>query len=155
MMSSLSDANIFWLEQLPRNLRPDEDKIEQLERLRSRAICHILPLPNNTFAEIILSSRWATRRVQESIYSMAKDRMPDVSEKELLEAVFRSRVYPRNPAGLVLTEEEIDKEMRCIESLNDLIQYFIQRDKEESRFSRDILGAGKRIATKVDKILES
>ena len=153
-MSGLFDPNIFWLERLPRNLRPDENKVEELERLRTHAICHIFPLPNDTFTEIILSSRWATSRVQENVYMMAKEKMPDASEIELLEAVFRSRIFPQNPAGLEINEAEIDKEMRIINSLNDLISYFMQRDKEESRFLRDIFGAGKRIANKVDKILE-
>jgi len=57
-MYGLFDPNIFWLEQLPRNLRPDENKVEELERLRTHAICHIFPLPNDTFTEIILSSHW-------------------------------------------------------------------------------------------------
>ena len=153
-MSGLFDPNIYWLEQLPRNLRPAEDKVENLERLRTHAILHIFPLPNNMFTEIILSSPWATSQVQENIYMMAKEKMPDASEKELLETVFRSRIYPQNPAGLDITEEELYKEMKNINSLNDLIQYFIQRDKEETRFSRDVFGAGKRIAKKVDKILE-
>ena len=152
-MFGLFDSTIWWLEQLPSNLRPDEDKVEELEKLRSHAICHILPLPNDMFAEIILSSRWATRRVQENVYMMAKEKMPDASEKELLEAVFRSRIFPQNPAGLKMAEEEIDKEMQNINSLNDLIEYFVQRDKEENRFVRDVLGIGKRIANKIDNIL--
>jgi len=69
---------------------------------------------------------------------MEKEKMPDASEKELLEAVFRSRIFPQNPAGLEITEAEIDKEIRNINSLNDLISYFVRRDKEESRFLRDI-----------------
>ena len=154
-MSGLFDPKIRWFEQLPSNLRPDESEVEELEKLRSHAIFHIFPLPNDMFTEIILSSRWAVRRFQENVYMMAKEKMPDASENELLEAVFRSRIYPKNPAGLRMTKEEIDKEMRNIKSLNDLIQYFIQRDKEETRFSRDIFGAGKRIAKKVDRILES
>jgi len=153
-MSGLFDPKIWWLEQLPSNLRPDENKMEELERLRSHAICHIFPLPNDMFTEIILSSRWAIRRVQENVYMMAKEKMPDASERELLEAVFRSRIFPQNPAGLEMTEEEIDKEMRNINSLNGLIEYFVKRDKEESSFIRDVFGVGKRIANKVDKILE-
>ena len=153
-MSIFFDQKILWLEQLPNNLRPDEDKVEELERLRSHAICHIFPLPNDMFTEIILSSRWVTRRVQENVYMMAKEKMPDASERELLEAVFRSRIFPQNPAGLEMTEEKIDREMGNINSLNDLIEYFVQRDKEEPRFLRDVFGAGKRVANKVDKILE-
>ena len=152
-MSGLFDPKIWWFEQLPSNLRPDESEVEELEKLRSHAIFHIFPLPNDMFTEIILSSRWAVRQVQENVYIMAKEKMPDASEKELLEAVFRSRLFPQNPAGLEMTEEEIDKEMRNINSLNDLIQYFLQRDKEP-QYRRDVFGTGKRIANKVDKILE-
>ena len=153
-MSGLFDPTIWWLEQLPRNLKPDENKVEELERLRSHAVFHILPLPNDIFAEMILISHWATRRIQENVYMMAKEKMPSASEKELLNTVFRSRIFPQNPAGLKMPEEEIDKEMRNINSLNDLIEYFMQRDKEEPHFLRDLFGVSKRIANKVDKILE-
>jgi len=148
-MSGLFGPTMWWLEQLPSNLRPDEDKVEELENLRSHH--HI---PNDMFAEIILSSPVTTRRVQENAYTMAKGKMPNASKKELLEIVFRSRISPQNPVGLKMTEEEIDKEMQNINSLNDLIEYFAQRDTEEPRFLRDVLGIGKRIASKVDKILE-
>ena len=153
-MSNFFDRKILWLEQLPINLRPDENKVEELERLRSHAVCYIFSLPNDMFIEIILSSRWATRQVQENVYNMAKEKMPDASEKELLEAVFRSRLFPQNPAGLEMTKEEFEKEMQNINSLNDLIQYFVKRDKENARFLRDVFGVGRRIANKVDKILE-
>lgn len=153
-MSNFFDQKILWLEQLPNNPRPDENKVEELERLRSHAICHIFPLPDDMFIEIILSSRWATRRVQENVYMMVKEKMPDASEKELLEAVFRSRIFPQNPAGLEMTEEEINKEMRNINSLNDLIRYFLQREKEVPQYRRDVFGTGKRIANKVDRILD-
>jgi len=85
---------------------------------------------------------------------MAKEKMPNASEKEVLEAVFRTRVFPQNPAGLKMTEEEIRKVIQSINSLNDLVEYFIQRDKEEPRFQRDILGIGKKIANKIDNILK-
>jgi len=153
-MSGLFDPKIWWFEQLPSYLRPDESKVEELEKLRSHAIFYILPLPNDVFTEIILSSRWATHRVQENVYMMAKEKMPDASEKELLEAVFGNRIFPQNPAGLEMTEEEIDEAMRNINSLNDLTQYFVQRDKEEPRFFRDVFRTGKRIANKVDKVLD-
>lgn len=153
-MSSLFNPKIWWLEQFPNNLRPDENKVEELEKLRTHAICHIFPLPNDMFTIIILNSRWATRRVQENVYTLAKEKMPDATEEELLEAVFRSRILPTSPAGLEMNEEEIDKEMQNINSLDDLIHYFVKKDKEESRFLWDVLGVGKRIAKKVDKLLE-
>lgn len=153
-MSGLFDPTIWWLAQLPSNLRPDENKVEELEKLRSHAIFHILPVPNDMFAELIISSNWVIRRVQENVYKMAKEDMPSASEKELLEAVFKTRVFPKNPVGLKMTEEEIDKALRNINSLSDLKEYFVQREKEEPRLHHDTFGIGKRIINKVDKILE-
>ena len=148
-MSNLFNPEISWLEQLPSNLRPDNDKVEKLENLRSHY--HI---PNDIFIGIITSSPEIIRRVQENVYKMAKEEMPKASEKELLEAVFRTRIFPQNPAGLKMTEEEICKEIKNINTLNDLAEYFIRKDKEEPRFQRDILGIGKKIANKIDNILK-
>ena len=149
-MSNLFNPEISWLKQLPSNLRPDNDRVEELENLRSHY--HI---PNNIFIGIITSSPEITRRVQGNVYKMAKEKMPNASEKEVLKAVFRTRVFPQNPAGLKMTEEEICKVIQNINSLNDLVEYFIQRDKEEPRFQRDIFSIGKKIANKIDNILKS
>jgi len=148
-MSNLFNPEVSWLEQLPSNLRPDNDRVEELENLRSHY--HI---PNNIFIGIITSSPEITRRVQGNVYKMAKEKMPNASENEVLGAVFRTRVFPQNPAGLKMTEEEIYKVIQNINSLNDLVEYFIQKDKKESRFQRDVLGIGKKIANKIDNILK-
>jgi len=148
-MPYLFNPEVSWLEQLPPNLRPDDDKVEELENLRSHY--HI---PNNIFIGIITSSPEITRRVQGNVYKMAKEKMPNASENEVLEAVFRTRIFPQNPAGLKMTEEEICKVMQNINSLNDLVEYFIQKDKKEPRFKRDVLGIGKKIANKIDNILK-
>ena len=55
----------------------------------------------------------------------------------------------------MISEEEINMEMQNIDSLKDLIQYFVEREKEEPRFQRNVLAAGRKIANRVDKILES
>ncbi len=148
-MEDFLNSNILWFEQLPRNLRPDDEKVEELEKLRRQ-----YHLPNDLFIGIVLSSPEVTRQVQKNIYNLAKEKMPKASEKELLEVVFRTRIFPQNPAGLKITEEEIQKEMQNINSLNDLVEYFIQKDKEETRFQRDLLGIGKKIANKIDNILK-
>jgi len=135
-MSNLFNPEISWLEQLPSNLRADNDRVKELENLRSH--CHI---PNNIFIGTITSSPEITRRVQENVYKMAKDKMPNASEKEVLEAVFRTRVFPQNPVGLKMREEEIRKGIQSINSLNDLVEYFI-------------LGIGRKIANKIDNILK-
>ena len=148
-MSNLFNPEISWFKQLPSNLRPDDDKVQELENLRSHY--HI---PNDIFIGIILSSPAITRQVQKNVYELAKEKMPNALKKELLEVVFRTRIFPQNPAGLKMTEEEICKEIQDINSLNDLIEYFIQRDKEEPRFQRDMFGISKKIANKIDNILK-
>ena len=148
-MSNLFNPEISWFKQLPSNLRPDDDRVEELENLRSHY--HV---PNDIFIGIILSSPAITRQVQKNVYELAKEKMPNALERELLEAVFRTRIFPQNLLGLKMTEEEIRKEIKNINTLNDLVEYFIRRDKEEPRFQRDILGIGKKIANKIDNILK-
>jgi len=148
-MDDFLNSNIWWFEQLPRNLRPDDEKVAELEKLRCQ-----YHLSNDLFAGILLSSPEITCQVQKNIYNLAKEKMPKASEKELLEVVFRTRIFPQNPAGLKMTEKEVQKEIQNINSLNDLVKYFIQKDKEEPRFQRDLLGIGKKIANKIDNILK-
>ncbi len=153
--TGLCNQTIWWLEQLPINLRPDENKVKELERLRSNAIFHILPVPNDTFAAIILSSHWAMRRIQENTYKMAKEKMPNKSEKEVLEATLRSRIFPQNPFGLKMTNEQIKEEIKKINSLEELIKYIAEIEKSEPRFIHDIFCIGRRVSKKIDKILKN
>jgi hypothetical protein len=137
------------LEQLPSNLSPDNNKVEELENL-----CSPYHIPNNIFIGIIISSPEITRRVRENVYKMAKEKMPNASKNEVLEVVFRTRIFPQNLAGLKMTEEKIRKVIQSMNSLNDLVEYFIQRDKEEPCFQRDLLGIGRKNANKIDSILK-
>lgn len=66
-MSNLFNPEVSWLEQLPCNLRPDNDRVEELENLRSHY--HI---PNNIFIGIITSSPEITRRIQGNVYNVSK-----------------------------------------------------------------------------------
>ena len=145
---SFFEGERFWLEQIPANLRPDESKCEQLEKVRTKY--HI---PNDIFVGILLSSSVITRRVQGNVYAAAKEDMPEASEKDVLEAVFRSRIFPQNPAGLKLTEEQIQGEMQKICTIGDLIERIIEMEKEEAQFIRDPLRIGERLAKKIDRIL--
>lgn len=146
----MEKATEFWLEQIPRNLRPDDSKCEQLEKVRRKY--HI---PNDIFVGILLSSPAITRCVQENVYATAKENMPDASEQDVLEAVFRRRCFPQNPAGLKLTEEQIRKEMQSICTLEDLIKRITELEKDEAGFLRDPLRIGRRVAKKIDRILRS
>lgn len=144
------ESDMFWLEQLPRNLMPDERQIEELEKLRRR-----YRLPNDMFLTILCGSPVITRRVQENVYATAKRRMPNASEKELLEAVFKSRVFPQNPAGLRISDDEIQREMQYINCLEDLITHVTEIETQELRFQRDLFGIGRRVAKRIDIILQS
>jgi hypothetical protein len=142
--------SIWWSEQIPRNLRPDDSKCVELEKLRKR-----YSIPNDTFLHIVASFPAVTKKVQDNLYYDSKQKMPNAPEKERLEAVFRRRVFPQNPCGLEITEQEIKKAMQNIDSLEDLKEYFVEMDRREIRFLRDPFGVGSIVANKVDEILES
>ena len=140
-----------WVDQIPySNLKPDEKKCDELEKLRIRY--HI---PNDIFAKLLLSSSAITRQVQENVYFDAKKQTPNASEKELLESVFRSRVFPQHPYGLKITEEEIRKALENINSLDDLKGYFVEMDEKEMSFLGAPFGIGKKLNRKIGEILES
>lgn len=142
MFSSLPP---IWLKKLPFNLRPDQSKVKKLEALRSK-----YSIPHDLFTMRILSSPAITRQVQENVYIQVQKEKPLASQKELLETVFMTRALLPEPHGLGMTKEEIHKEMRNINTLSELIQYFIKRDEEKPAFP-DPLGIGR----KIDEILES
>ena len=83
------------------------------------------------------------------MYKELKKQMPQASEKEILKAVFKTRAFAW-PPGPAVTEEEIDKAMESINSLEDLIDYFIKEDSQGLEFP-DPFGIGAR----VDEILSA
>ncbi len=133
-----------WLNRLEPHIHPEPYKIKELEDIRQ-----LYGIPHEIFAMRVLGSPWATRRVQESIYAYNREKMPRASEKELLRTVFVSRALPKEPFGLGMTEEEIDESMESINSLEDLVNYFITRDEAEKPAAPDPLGIG----AKIDEIL--
>ena len=139
-----------WLEQIPSNLMPNETRCDELEKLRRHH-----HLPNDIFTQLLLSSSASTRRIQENVYSNAKKQMPNASEKEILKAVLRSRVFPQHPYGLKITEQEIKKAMEKINSLDDLKEYFVEMDEKEFPFPGGVFGIGKKLNKKISEILES
>jgi len=133
-----------WLNQLRPDIHPEPCKVDELETLRQ-----IYDIPPEIFAMLILGSPWTTRRIQENIYGQYRKEMPKATEKELLKAVFASRALPPVPFGLGMTEEEMDRAMESINSLEELVTYFIKRDEAEKPLAPDILGIGE----KIDEIL--
>ena len=61
-----------------------------------------------------------------------RQEMPDSSEQELPKTVFMSRALPPEPLGYGMSEEEINETVEGIHSLDDLVNYFVTRDEEES-----------------------
>jgi len=59
-------------------MRPDKEKIIQLEELRKE-----FNIPHNMLADRIVSSRHTTRKVQKHILEDYRTQMPDASEREL------------------------------------------------------------------------
>lgn len=131
-----------WLQYLPNDLRPPEEKVHVLEKLRKKY--HV---DHHTFAMRISSSPATTRRVQENVYRNAKQAMPIASEKEILRAVLFSRCNVPFGAGLEMSEREIDDAMENIDSLDDLIEFILAKEKSlyDIQQKRDMLGIGKRI----------
>lgn len=136
--------DLEWLDQVRPEAHPEPHKIDELESLRRS--CGI---PRDLFAIRIMGSPWVTRRIQESVYAQVRAKMPDASEKELLKAVFKTRVLAL-PIGPITSEGEIDKVMKSINSLKDLIEYLIREEGKEPA-SPDPFGIG----TRVDEILSA
>jgi hypothetical protein len=129
-----------WLNHLRPDIHPELYKVDELENLR-----RLYNIPHKFFAMRILSSPWATRRIQENIYAQSREKMPKASEKEILKTVFASRVFLPTPFGYKMTEKEINEAMESINSLEDLTAYFIERDEAEEPAPPDTFGIGARI----------
>lgn len=127
-----------WLDHVRPDAHPDISRVDQLEDLRRS-----YDIPHPIFAWRVVCSPWMTRRIQESIYMQAKREKPEVSEKEILTDVFKTRAFAW-PPGPATTEEEIDKAMESIDSLEDLVGYFIREDAKEIP-SPDPFGIGARV----------
>lgn len=131
-----------WLDQVRPEAHPESHKIDELESHRRS-----YGIPHDLFAYRVMGSPWVFRRIQESIYRQLRAERPGASEKELLKTVFKTRVFAP-PVGPITSEEEVDKAMESIDSLEDLIDYFIKEDAKKPP-SSDPLGIGAR----VDEIL--
>lgn len=132
--------DLQWLNHLRPDIHPELYKVDELENLRQ-----LYNIPHKFFAMRVLSSPWATRRIQESIYAQSREKMPKASEKEILKTVFASRVFLPTPFGYKMTEKEINEAMESINSLEDLTAYFIERDEAEEPALPDPFGIGARI----------
>ncbi len=132
--------DISWLNQLRPDVHPEKRKVDELERLRQ-----LYNIPHELFTLGVLSSRWATGRIQKSVYFQFREKNPKATEREVLKAVFKSRERISICFGYMMSEEEINKIMEKISSLDDLINYFITKEEAEEPATPDPLGIGARI----------
>lgn len=157
-----------WVKELPNYMRPNDDQIVKLEKVRSQ-----FNIPHEFFLMRVASSPAITRKVQRYILEESCRNAPDASEKELWIMVLMSRMdtYKNKILNDVSTgvisqssaEKNFDKMMKIIEqyeeivkrikSFEELCDYIISLDEmfmEESYSSADPYGIGNMI----DKILK-
>lgn len=133
-----------WLRMIPKRLRPADQKVRKLEKIRSE-----YRIPHEEFATGILSSPATTKAVQHRLYEETKIKMPGASDRELLTHVLASRAIPPEPYGYGMTEEELDEAMKSIYTVDDLVKYVISKEPR-SQALRDLSEIGRTI----DDILE-
>ena len=95
----------------------------------------------------VLGSPATTRKVQKRCLEGFRVRNPGASEKELFRMVLISRIEApplESPGYSGMTEEKIDEAMRSINSFDELCDYIIALDEQETA-SPDPFGIGKRM----------
>ena len=125
-----------WAKLLPPNLRPDEKRISELEKLRVE-----FNIPHEALVMRVMSSPVTTRRGERDYLEILKIRNPRATEEELLRMVLVSRM--QRPPAIEMTEQEIDKAMENINSFDDLCDYIVKSEEEYS--FPDPLGLGRQI----------
>jgi len=126
-----------WVKILRLDLRPDEKRIEELERLRVE-----FGIPHEALAMRVMSSPATTRKVQKKCLETWRIQNPGKSERELFKMVLISRIQA--PPSFEMTEPEIDEALKNINSFDELCDYIIKLDEQEPSFP-DPLGIGRRI----------
>jgi len=121
-----------WYLFLRPELRPTGERINRLEALRAK-----YEIPPELFAYSLSSQPGAGRILQINLYKQARERWPNMSEKELLKSVFIGRALKPEPYGYGMTLEEFEKVMEKINSLEELCDYVALESLEEPEFELD------------------
>ena len=116
-----------WVKILPDYMRPQNNKIEQLEKLRKQH-----GIPHEVFAMRVQSSRATTRKIQRHFLEEYRRLSPDASEKELRMMVLLSRtdalknyLLADMATGGMAQEEaknKIDEFSKILEEFQDVIK---------------------------------
>ena len=118
-----------WYRMLPEQFRPDDaepERIHALDALRqSWSLDHML------FSDILIQSYWATKRMQRQLYDDSKKLYPELSDKKLFKEIIMSRTISRIPMGLDISEEEVESIVDNLESIEELIEYILEKERED------------------------
>ncbi len=134
-----------WLSHLEPALHPAPRKIKELENLRQ-----LWNIPDEVFAMGITGTDWATEQIQRKLYEVVKQINPRASDKEIFREIIMSRTRSQIPYGLDMSEEEVDKTVESINSIDDLVNFVLSKESEEPPWP-DPLG----IKSRVEEILRS
>jgi hypothetical protein len=115
-----------WLNHLEPHFHPAPDKIKELENLRQ-----LWTIPGEVFGLGIIGTYWATEQVQRQLFERGKDESPRASDKEIFREIITSRTENRIPLGLDMNEEEVDKAVESINSIDDLVDFVLSKESEE------------------------
>jgi len=117
---------LLWLNHLAPHFHPTPRKIKELEDLRQ-----LWSIPDEVFAMGIIGTYWATEQLQRKLYDEAKQMNPRASDKEIFKEMIASRTENRIPLGLDMDEEEIDKAVESISSIDNLVDFVLSKESEE------------------------
>ncbi len=138
-----------WLNHLEPHFHPAPDKIKELESLRQLWV-----IPDEVFWEGIIGTYWATEQIQRKLYAEGKQMNSKASDKEIFKAIIISRTQNRIPLGLNMNEEEADKAVESINSIDDLVEFVLS--KERKQVSEEPPGLGLfGVGSKIEEILMS
>ncbi|MFH0763482.1 MAG: hypothetical protein V1927_00565 [Candidatus Omnitrophota bacterium] len=123
-----------WYKKLPLHLRPDNNKVENLESLRRK-----LGFPDEIFFMGIVNSRWTVIQAQKATLETLKIDKPEATEAELWEGVLFTRLKMKlmmpTPDDLPRDEilhrmENVSNIVANIHSFDELLNYIISMDEK-------------------------
>jgi hypothetical protein len=122
-----------WYSVLPVHIRPDPEKVAELEELRAS-----LKMRDELFMVALASSPWAVIRSQEATLQSLQQQIPDADERKLWTAVVLARLEIKlnSPAPWDPPPEEIQRRMdniqevlRGVSSWNDILHFILEMDR--------------------------
>jgi len=118
---------LLWLNHLEPHFHPAPFKIRELENLRQ-----LWSIPDEVFAMGIIGTYWAAEQLQRKLYEEAKQLNLRASDKEIFREIITSRTEKRIPLGLDMNEEEVDKAVESINSIDDLVDFVLSKESKEA-----------------------